>query len=218
MAGSSGSGGRGGCGRHCRQAQPDGRNGGRCRWRRAWGGAGGTPPDAVTNLAASVTNRRRVTMRLAWTVPATGSTVAGYDMRYAKVPITAANFDDASVRPPLRTPGPRPLRGRPTASMSLPCISRRTTTSRWRPRVPAAPAARSRRRRRRTGRRSWSRSSRASRPPTIGTGRRRFGRLRPPGGVEFTADGLSDLLVGTNSGGRAYCSWGPPRVTRRRRP
>jgi hypothetical protein len=46
----------------------------------------------------SVTDRRRTTMHLAWTAPADGGArVGSYDVRYAKVPITAANFDDTTV-------------------------------------------------------------------------------------------------------------------------
>ncbi len=36
-------------------------------------------------------------MQLTWTAPGDGgASVAGYDVRYAKVPITAGNFDDTS--------------------------------------------------------------------------------------------------------------------------
>ncbi|HLK91584.1 MAG TPA: FG-GAP-like repeat-containing protein [Polyangia bacterium] len=61
-------------------------------------------PGAPTMLSASVPNddvknRRKVLMGLVWTAPAdsNGNRVASYKVRYAKVPITAANFDDTTV-------------------------------------------------------------------------------------------------------------------------
>jgi hypothetical protein len=56
-----------------------------------------TPPTAVSGLQVSVTDRRKTTMRLTWTAPSdSGAAVSGYDIRYAKVPITASNFDDTT--------------------------------------------------------------------------------------------------------------------------
>jgi hypothetical protein len=65
-------------------------------------------PNAPTNLAAAVLDRRQTSFQLSWTAPATalGAPVTTYDVRVAKVPITAANFDDPSVAviPYSRTP------------------------------------------------------------------------------------------------------------------
>jgi hypothetical protein len=57
------------------------------------------PPDAPTGISASVLDRRQTSFQLSWTAPADagGGPIAGYDVRYAKVAITAANFDDTTV-------------------------------------------------------------------------------------------------------------------------
>lgn len=56
---------------------------------------GGTPPSVLT---ATVADRRGTVFQLTWTAPSTGGqAVKGYQIRYAKVPITAANFDDTAV-------------------------------------------------------------------------------------------------------------------------
>jgi FG-GAP repeat protein/VCBS repeat protein len=49
-------------------------------------------------LTVSIKDRRQSSFELVWTAPAdNGHAVAGYQIRYATVPITAANFDDNSV-------------------------------------------------------------------------------------------------------------------------
>jgi hypothetical protein len=56
------------------------------------------PPDPVTNLVATVLDRRQTSFQLSWTAPAdNGGRVTGYDVRVAKVQIDATNFDDTSV-------------------------------------------------------------------------------------------------------------------------
>jgi hypothetical protein len=76
-----------------------------------------TPPGAPTALTASVTDRRRTTMRMAWTRPPTAARrVGGYDVRYAKVPITAANFDDTTVTAAMPYTVTPASPARPTAS------------------------------------------------------------------------------------------------------
>jgi hypothetical protein len=60
-----------------------------------------------TMLMASITDRRQVSVQLVWPVPSGG--VAGYQIRYAKVPITATNFGDTTVTtnvPFTGTPAP----------------------------------------------------------------------------------------------------------------
>jgi hypothetical protein len=53
-------------------------------------------PSAPTGLAATVKDRRATTFALQWTAPADGTAaVTGYEVRVAKSPITAANFDAA---------------------------------------------------------------------------------------------------------------------------
>ncbi|HVU51422.1 MAG TPA: PA14 domain-containing protein, partial [Polyangia bacterium] len=71
------------------------------------GGAAGNPdagsqpdtPNPITDLAAAVLDRRATSFKLTWTAPSTasGARLSGYQVRCAKVPITAANFDDTSV-------------------------------------------------------------------------------------------------------------------------
>jgi hypothetical protein len=53
------------------------------------------PPSAPSALTVSLTDRRRTTMRLAWTDPA--DAVTGYQIRYAKVAIDASNFDNSAI-------------------------------------------------------------------------------------------------------------------------
>src|SRR5262245_8574226 len=60
-----------------------------------------TAPDlpVPTTLTATVLDRRQTSFQLRWPAPAAtgGGPVAGYDIRVAKVPITATNFDDTTV-------------------------------------------------------------------------------------------------------------------------
>jgi hypothetical protein len=51
---------------------------------------------APTNLTAAVRGRRQTSFQLNWLAPS-GAPASGYEVRYAKVPITEANFDDAAV-------------------------------------------------------------------------------------------------------------------------
>lgn len=57
------------------------------------------PPGAATALTASVSNRRGSSFLLGWTAPATSwnAPVSSYEVRFARTPITAANFDDTSM-------------------------------------------------------------------------------------------------------------------------
>src|SRR4051794_25406383 len=47
-----------------------------------------------TQLTATVLSRRQTSVQLSWSAP---SGAAGYQVRYARVPITFSNFDDTSV-------------------------------------------------------------------------------------------------------------------------
>ena len=69
---------------------------GRTGGRRCAARPGGPPPSM---LAATVIDQRRGGIfELLWTAPANERLpVNGYQVRYAKVPITAANFDDTTV-------------------------------------------------------------------------------------------------------------------------
>jgi len=57
---------------------------------------GGIAPPV--GLTATVKNRRQTLFELVWTAPSIGGLpVTGYQVRYAKVPITTANFDDTTM-------------------------------------------------------------------------------------------------------------------------
>jgi hypothetical protein len=57
--------------------------------------SGIAPP---TTLTATVLDRRATTFELVWTAPSiNGAAVTGYQVRYAKVPITTTNFDDTTI-------------------------------------------------------------------------------------------------------------------------
>jgi hypothetical protein len=77
--------------------------------------AGSPTPDPVTNLAAAVLNRRATSFSLSWTAPTTsaGGSVDGYQVRYAKVPISDSNFDDSSVTSAATYAGTPPAPGMP---------------------------------------------------------------------------------------------------------
>jgi hypothetical protein len=57
------------------------------------------PPNAPTNLAAAVLDRRQTSFQLSWTAPSDigGGPVAGYQVRYSQAPINAGNFDDPTM-------------------------------------------------------------------------------------------------------------------------
>jgi Fibronectin type III domain/FG-GAP-like repeat/FG-GAP repeat len=59
-------------------------------------------PGAPTGLGAAVSNRRETSFQLSWTAPAasSGGPVSTYQIRYARLPITPGNFDDANVASP----------------------------------------------------------------------------------------------------------------------
>ena len=49
-------------------------------------------------LTAMVVDRRGAVFEVTWTAPSNnGNAVSGYQIRYARIPITLANFDDATV-------------------------------------------------------------------------------------------------------------------------
>jgi hypothetical protein len=68
----------------------------------------GLPP-APSNITAEVYDRRATSMRVCWTNPADldgGPLRARYELRYARRPISAVNFDDPSVARPAPAPAP----------------------------------------------------------------------------------------------------------------
>ena len=77
------------------------------------------PPNPPTGLTATVTTRRTLTgsttMTMNWTAPADfgGGPIAGYQVRYAKQQITAANFDDNAVTTAVTYSGTPSVPGAP---------------------------------------------------------------------------------------------------------
>jgi hypothetical protein len=60
------------------------------------------PPAAPTALSVTVSDRRQTSFQLSWTAPAAsyGGPVWTYQIRFARTPIAAGNFDDASMASP----------------------------------------------------------------------------------------------------------------------
>jgi len=72
---------------------------------------GDAPPSMLT---VTIPDRRGTVFQLAWTAPSNGGqAVAGYQIRYAKVPITATNFDDTAVTKPIAYTGTPAAPGAP---------------------------------------------------------------------------------------------------------
>jgi hypothetical protein len=173
------------------------------------GGAGGTAPNAVTALTATVTSRRFVQMHLSWTVPTAGTPVAGYEVRYAKVPITATNFDDTTVTTTVPFTNP-PAGAGLTDGIDVARLYIETdyyfavvtkNASGNRGTVVATQAAT-------RAKFLLTTLAGATTNDHIGhdvDGSGDFGR---PAGTSFTGDGISDLLVGANGGGHAYMFMG----------
>jgi hypothetical protein len=168
------------------------------------------PPAAPTGLAVSIIDRRRTTMRVTWTAPGDGGlSVTGYDVRYAKVPITSANFDDASVTTAVTYTGSPAAPGQPdgidVTSLYIETDYHFAVRAKDGANNLSAIVA--------TG--SATRAaflvnvlSGLAAGDHIGQDIDGSGDFGRPAGSSFTADGMSDLLVGTNLGGRAYLFMG----------
>ena len=72
-------------------------------------------PNAPTGLTASVLDRRQTSFQLNWTAPSDlgGGPIKGYEVRYARVPITSANFDDSTVTTAVTYTGTPAVPGAP---------------------------------------------------------------------------------------------------------
>lgn len=71
-----------------------------CAARAATPDAVIAPPGAPTDIDVQIVDRRATSMQVCWRAPAPASwrlDVIGFDLRYARVPITADNFDDPMV-------------------------------------------------------------------------------------------------------------------------
>jgi hypothetical protein len=158
----------------------------------------GPPP---TMLTATILDRRQTSIRLAWPAPSNGGQpVNGYQIRYANVPITAANFDTAGVTTQVTYTGTPSAPGAAdgitvsnlfiendyyfavagTATGSSTLIGLMTTT--------AATRA----------------SFLVSLLPAQGTPPNQFFGATIDGSADVNGDGLSDLAVGTTTDTHAY--------------
>jgi hypothetical protein len=158
----------------------------------------GPPP---TMLTATILDRRQTSVRLVWPAPSNGGQpVNAYQIRYANVPITAANFDTAGVTTAVTYTGTPSAPGAAdgitvsnlyiendyyfavagTATGSTTLIGLMTT----------ATAVRA--------------SFQVSLLPAPGTPPNQFFGATIDGSADVNGDGLSDLAVGTTTDTHAY--------------
>jgi hypothetical protein len=169
---------------------------------------GGMVPAALT---ATILDRRQTSVRLVWPAPATtaGGSVAGYDIRVAKVMITTANFDDTAVTKAVTYTGtpaaPGQADGATVTGLNIEqayyfAVSGKDAGG---TRVGTLMATA-------TAVQAQFMTTVLSGNGTDGIGQDvdgtgDFGRASDLG---FTADGFSDLLVGTIGGNRVYVYFG----------
>ena len=203
LAGSAG----GGSGGHAGAGGGSGGQGGGAGKSEADGGTDAAVP---LDLTAVVLDRRQTSFRLTWPAPATGTggAVAGYDIRVAKVPITAANFDDTAVTLTVTYTGvpaaPGRLDGMVVKNLNIEqsyyfaIVGKDSSGTRGT--IMATTAA-----------------VRAQFLTTMlsGTGTDGFGQdldgsgdFGTAGSLSFTADGFSDLIVGADGGKHVYIYFG----------
>ena len=162
-------------------------------------------PDVVPNLTATVSDRRQVTMQLAWTAPGdAGVRLAGYDVRYAKVPITAANFDDTLVTVAVTYASQPAIPGQPDG-IAVPnlyiendyffAVRGRDAAGNVGPIAATAVG---------TAARFLTTVLAGSGTDGIGQDVDGSGDFATAGTRSFTADGLADLIVGGNGGRSVY--------------
>jgi hypothetical protein len=166
------------------------------------------PPDPPTNFLAAVLSRRETSYQLSWTAPAdNGQPVTGYQVRVARVPITAANFDDGTVAQSAPFTGSPAAPGRPDGVV----VHRLNIGDTYFFAVAATDAA---------GNRSTVVSGTAapaqfktvtlSGVGTDGVGLDLDGSadLGTAGSLSFAPDGFSDLVVGGLNGTHVYVFFG----------
>jgi hypothetical protein len=161
----------------------------------------GVPPPAM--LTATILDRRATTFELIWTAPSVnGAAATGYQVRYAKVPITTTNFDDTTVTTAVTYTGTPKAPGDTDGTIVKAYIENGYYFAVEGADSSGAQAS------------SFMATSAAvtahfnvtTIPSTSGTSER-FG-FSVSGDGDLNGDGLSDILVGTSGGGKAYLFFG----------
>jgi FG-GAP repeat/Fibronectin type III domain/FG-GAP-like repeat len=160
------------------------------------------PPSAPTGLTATLLNRRNTSYQLAWTAPSdNGSPVAGYQIRYATVPINSGNFDDPTVPSVTYTGSP----ANPGAADGIAATNLYIETGYYFA-VAAVDAAGNRGPIASTASPVIAHFNVSLIPSPTGTNQL-FGSSID-GSADVNGDGVSDLLVGTSNNGHAYLFFG----------
>ncbi|MCK6533011.1 MAG: FG-GAP-like repeat-containing protein [Polyangiaceae bacterium] len=155
-------------------------------------------PSAATGITATVKDRRATSFTLSWTAPGDGSaTVAGYDIRVSKSPITAGNFSAAEAVTYSGTP-------KAAGQVETLTVNGRVIETGYYFAVAAIDAG---------GNKgtiaATASAAKATFNQTIlsgGTGERMG--FRVDGASSINGDSLSDLIVGTAGQNKAYAWFG----------
>src|SRR5450432_1251004 len=154
-----------------------------------------TPPASLT---VTIKNRRATTFELVWTAPSiNGLAVTGYQVRYAKVPITSANVDDTTVTTAIPNNNTPKATGT-TEGMEVQLYIENSYYFA----VEGANPAGTRSAVDATTTPVAAHFNVTTLPSTSGTNEE-FG-FSVSGDGDLNGDGLSDILVGTSQGGKAY--------------
>jgi len=160
-------------------------------------------PSPPTGLTVTVTDRRKTAMRLDWTAPSDfgGGPIAGYEVRYAKVPITTGNFDNGTVTTSFAYTGSPSLPGRPdNIEINTLYIENGYFFG-----IEAVDAAGNRSALLTTAAATTAHFQIANIAGFSAGDNFGFGIN---GEGDLNGDGISDLLVGTGGGGKAYIYFG----------
>ncbi len=161
-------------------------------------------PNAPTNCTALVLDRRQTSFQVTWTAPSdsNGNSVSGYQVRYAKVPITAANFNDLTVTTAVSYTGspasPGQLDGLTASNLYIEngyYFAVEATDIAGTPSGPSSTSVAV----------TAHFNQTIVNSPTVTNDQ--FG-LSSDGSGDVNGDGLSDVLVGTNGANHAYLFFG----------
>jgi hypothetical protein len=143
-------------------------------------------------------------MQLTWTAPADGSgNVSGYQIRYAKVPITSANFDDTSVTTAVTYTGTPATAGQ----LDGIAVTGLTIETDYYFAIEASDVAGSKSAIVPTPSAVTAHFNVTTVTGTSGLSNEQFG-IQFDGSGDVNGDGRSDILVGSSNGQRAYLFFG----------